>query len=236
MKNSNRELRFVKLNTVSLKLIVFIDVFFVNNINFILQIDYVICLTNAANKTNLFHWSSTKCKRVTRNVLISKLFAMIQNFDVESILKSIVEKILQIFFFMIICIDFKSLYDCLVRLGSTHEKRLMIDIMCLKKFYERKKITKIKWIDEKNNSVDVMIKSNLCSTLRIFINTNRINLQIIDWIERESEKKWGLKNEISEIWKNDYFIWKMKDQITHVTHAQFGTISRTLIGRFLSMA
>ena len=144
MKNSNRELRFVKLNTISLKLIVFTDAFFVNNINFTSQIDYVICLANAANKTNFFHWSSIKCKRVTRSVLISKLFVMAQGFDVESILKSIVEKILQIFFFMIICTDFKSLYDCLVRLGSTHEKRLMVDIMCLRESYERKKITKIK--------------------------------------------------------------------------------------------
>ena len=89
---------------------------------------------------------------------------------------------------MIICIDFKSLYDCLVRLDSTHEKRLMIDIMYLKKSYERKKITKIKWIDEKSNSVDVMIKFNSCSALKDFINTNRINLQIIGWVERESEK------------------------------------------------
>ena len=204
MENSNRELRFVKLNTISLRLIVFTDAFFVNNINFTSQIDYVICLTNAANKTNFFHWSSIKCKKVTRSVLISELFAMIQNFDVESILKSIVEKILQISFFMIICTDSKSLYDCLVRLGSTHEKRLMVVIMCLRKSYERKKITEIKWIDEKSNPADVMIKSNSCPALKNFIDTNRINLQIIGWIERESEKKWNLKNEISEIWK----VWK----------------------------
>ena len=93
------------------------------------------------------------------------------------------------FFFMIICTNFKSLYDCLVRLGSTHEKRLMIDIMCLRESYERRKITKIKWIDGKSNSADAMIKFNSCAALKDFIDTNRINLQITDWVERESKKK-----------------------------------------------
>ena len=179
----------MKLNTISLKLIVFIDVFFVNNINFTSQIGYVICLADAANKANLLHWSSIKCKRVTRSVLVSELFAMAQGFDVGSVLKSIVEGILQIFLFMIICIDFKSLYDCLVRLGSTHEKRLMVDIMCLRESYERREITEIKWIDGGSNPADVMTKSNPCSALKDFIDTNRINLQTTGWVERGSEEK-----------------------------------------------
>ena len=69
---------------------------------------------------------------------------MTQKFDVASILKSIIEGILQIFLFMIICTDSKSLYDCLVRLDSTIEKRLMIDIMCFRESYERRKIIEIK--------------------------------------------------------------------------------------------
>jgi hypothetical protein len=32
---------------------------------------------------------------------------------------------------MIVCIDLYSLYKCLVKLGITKEKRLMIDIMAL---------------------------------------------------------------------------------------------------------
>ena len=61
---------------------------------------------------------------------------------------------------MMICTDSKSLYNCLVRLGSTVEKRLMIDIMCFRESYERKKITEIKWIDGDSNPADAMTKSN----------------------------------------------------------------------------
>ena len=143
IKNADRGLRFVKLNIISLKLIVFIDAAFANNSDYTSQINFVICLADGSNKTNLIHWSFTKCKRVTRNVLTAELFAMTQKFDIASILKSSIEKMLQISLSMIICTDFKSLYDCLVRLGSTIEKRLMIDIMCLRESYERKKITEI---------------------------------------------------------------------------------------------
>ena len=31
-----------------------------------------------------------------------------------------------------ICVDSKSLYDCLIKLGTTQEKRLIIDILCLR--------------------------------------------------------------------------------------------------------
>ena len=190
MKNVERELRFVKLDTTSLKLIVFIDAIFANNSDYISQIDFVICLADGSNKTNLIHWSSTKCKKITRNVLIAELFAMTQKFDVASILKSFIEEILQISLSMIICTDFKSLYDCLVRLDSTIEKRLIIDIMCLRESYERKKITEIKWIDENNNPADAMTKSNFCRALEDLINSNTIKFQITGWVERESDEKW----------------------------------------------
>ena len=76
MKNAERGLRFVKLDTISLKLIAFIDVAFANNSDYISQIGFVICLADGSNKANFIHWSSTKCKRVTRNVLAAEFFAM----------------------------------------------------------------------------------------------------------------------------------------------------------------
>jgi hypothetical protein len=45
---------------------------------------------------------------------------------------------------LILATDSKSLYDCLVRLGTTIEKRLMIDVMALRQFYERREITEMK--------------------------------------------------------------------------------------------
>ena len=38
----------------------------------------------------------------------------------------------------------KFLYDCLVKLGTTQEKGLMIDVMSLRQSYKWQKITEVK--------------------------------------------------------------------------------------------
>ncbi len=189
LDHSIRELNFVrlKITSSSLKLMIFIDVSFVN-VDLHSQIDYVICLTDD-HKANIIHWSSTKCKRVIRSVLTIELYEMTHEFDAESVIKSTIQRILNILFLsMILLTDSRSLYDCLVKLDITSEKRLMIDLMCLRQFYERREITKIRWIDENTNSVDAMTKINSCQTLIKLINTNIIDLKTSEWIERVNEK------------------------------------------------
>jgi hypothetical protein len=123
---------------------------------------------------------------MTRSVLATELFAMIHNFDVSSVLKIILSQMLRkkILISLIWIIDSKFLYDCLIRLETTIEKRLMIDVMILRQFFERREITEIKWVHETNNFVDVMIKSKSSSTLKTMIDINQINLDISEWIER----------------------------------------------------
>jgi hypothetical protein len=161
LNNSNRELRFVFLNRNQLRLMIFTDAAFANTLDLHSQIDYVICLTNDVH-INLIHWSSIKCKRVIRSVLAAKLYAMINDFDVEAIIKSIIEHILELknSLSLILLTDSKSLYDCLVKLDTIAKKRLMIDLMCLKQLYERREIAEIRWIDEDSNFADAMTKSN----------------------------------------------------------------------------
>ena len=80
----------------------------------------------------MLYQSFTKCKRVTRSVLASKLYALAYGFDISASIKSTISKILQIDLLLVLCTNFKSLYNCLVKLGTTQEKRLIIDIMCLR--------------------------------------------------------------------------------------------------------
>jgi hypothetical protein len=146
LNHSTRGLNFVRLNITptSLKLMVFTDASFAN-VDLHSQIGYVICLMNDHNKANIIHWSSVVCKRVTRSVLAAELYAMANGFDTGSVIKSIIEKILNIpSLLMILLTDSRSLYDCLVKLGITSEKRLMIDLMCLRQSYERREITEIR--------------------------------------------------------------------------------------------
>jgi hypothetical protein len=76
--------------------------------------------------------------------LTAELFAMIHEFDVDSVLKAILTKMLDILISLILVIDSKSLYDCLVRLDIIVKKRLMMNVMILRQSYERREITEIK--------------------------------------------------------------------------------------------
>jgi hypothetical protein len=69
---------------------------------------------------------------------------MINDFDVEAIVKFIIDRMLHISLSLILLTDSKSLYDCLVKLDTISEKRLMIDLMCLRQSYERREIAEIR--------------------------------------------------------------------------------------------
>jgi hypothetical protein len=190
LNNFIQKLRFVFLNRNQLKLMIFINVAFANTFNLHNQIDYVMCLTNDDVNVNLIHWSSIKCKRVIKNVLTIELYAMINDFDVATIIKSIIERMLHIFLSLILLTDSKSFYDCFVKLNTITKKRLTIDLMCLKQSYEKRKIAEIRWIDENSNFANAMTKSKLCNVLIKLIDTNIIELKIIEWIERTTKHFW----------------------------------------------
>lgn len=189
INNPGRGLRFVQLDKNTLKLVIFTDGSFANNPDYSSQIGYVICLMDSQDRANILHWSSIKCKRVTRSVLASELYAMAHGFDMGAVIKTTIEamNILpnQTPLPLVICTDSKSLYDCLVKLGTTAEKRLMIDIMCLRQSYERREIAEVKWIEGECNPADAMTKSKPCAALKSLIDTNTINIRTNNWVERK---------------------------------------------------
>ena len=81
LDNPTRGLRFVRLDIQSLKLMVFTDASFANKQDLSSQIGFIIVLTDKSNRANILHWSSIKCKRATRSMLPSELYAMAHGFD-----------------------------------------------------------------------------------------------------------------------------------------------------------
>ena len=114
---------------------------------------------------------------------------MVNGFDIGAAIKKTIENITKIDNLpLLLCTDSKSLYECLVKLGTTHEKRLMVDIMCLRQSYERHEITEVIWIDGDSNPADVMTKSRPCQALRDLIDSNRIDLRAMGWVERNQQE------------------------------------------------
>ena len=188
LENAARGLSFVELDKSTLQLLTFTDASFANNKDLSSQIGYVVVLADAEGKANILHWSSIKCKRVTRSVLASELYAMAHSFDIGASVKSTIEKIMDINLPLVLCTDSKSLYDCLVRLGTTQEKRLMIDIMCLRQAYEQREVTEVKWIKGNTNPADSMTKLKPSNALKQLLDSNQVHLDVVEWVERDNTK------------------------------------------------
>ena len=115
---------------------------------------------------------------------------MAHGFDMGVSVKSTIDRILgtDINLFqlpLVICTDSKSLYECLVKLGTTQEKRLIIDVICLRQAYEWREIAEVKWIKGDTNPADAITKSKPSNALKNLIETNTIRLDMEEWVERE---------------------------------------------------
>ncbi|RFU24242.1 hypothetical protein B7463_g12093, partial [Scytalidium lignicola] len=185
IQNAARGIQFVKLEKETLQLLIFTDTSFANNRDLSSQIGYIVALADQKGNANTLHWTSVKCKRVTRSVLASELYGMAYGFDMGATIKSTIEGILEIDLPLVICTDSRSLYDCLVKLGTTQEKRLMIDVMYLRQAYERRQIAEVRWIEGITNPADSMTKGKPSSALKRLLDTNKVQLEVVEWVERD---------------------------------------------------
>ncbi|KAF2750536.1 hypothetical protein M011DRAFT_245361 [Sporormia fimetaria CBS 119925] len=113
---------------------------------------------------------------------------MVNGFDmgiaIATTLRMIVERLGLAEIPLIICTDSYSLYECLVKLGTTKEKRLMIDIMALRQSYERREITEIRWINGEDNPADAFTKASPNRALERFIDSNSLTVRVDGSVQR----------------------------------------------------
>ncbi len=93
MTHLNWGLLYMPINLLTAKLFIFINRLFANNKDFSSQLGYKIIIANESTKENdftiygnLIHWSLTKSKRVTRNILVSKIYRMVGGVDMAIII------------------------------------------------------------------------------------------------------------------------------------------------------
>jgi len=61
----------------------------------------------------------------------------------------------------------------------------MVNLMCLRRAYKRREITEVKWISSGDNPADAMTKAKPYQALKTLINTNKLNLKVTEWVERD---------------------------------------------------
>jgi hypothetical protein len=192
-----RGLTFVPLKLDEIKLFIFTDGSFANNKDLSSQLGFVIVLATEQRTGegydfeiygNIVHWNSIKCKRVTRSVLASELYGMVTGFDNTIAISTTLQQVVQTLGIpqvpVVVCSDSKSLYDCLVKLGTTNEKRLMIDIMSLRESYEKREITEVRWISGKDNPADACTKRSPNSALEKLVSQNKLKIKVEACVDR----------------------------------------------------
>ena len=94
--------------------------------------------------SNLIDWRSVKSKRVTRSVLASEVYSISAEVDIiytiGSTLNMVTKQLDLPTILIVVYTDSYSLYECLVKISTTKEKRLMIDIMAIRQSYERREL------------------------------------------------------------------------------------------------
>lgn len=83
----------------------------------LLQIDYIIYLTNIINKANIIYWSLIKYKQVIQSISAVKLYAIAYEFNIGAVIKTTLKKIHRLAVILILYINSKFLYNYLVKLG-----------------------------------------------------------------------------------------------------------------------
>lgn len=86
----------------------------------------------------------------------------------------------------IVIFGFKTVYDILVNIETTTEKRLLIDQQMMRETYEQRETMEVVWIPSKQNPANTMKMKNSSSAVNLLMTSNRLNLQQKSWVERDS--------------------------------------------------
>ncbi|KHJ34316.1 hypothetical protein EV44_g4291 [Erysiphe necator] len=172
----DRGLNNVVLNLRHAKLFIFVDASFANNEDLSSQIGYIIVIANETNQED-------------HKFAITEIYGMVGGVDMGYAIATTINLIFSQLDLpeipIIVCTDSYSLYECIVKLGTTKEKRLMIDIMALRQSYERRELYEIRWINGADNPGDAMTKANPNKALETLIDTNSLDIRIEGWVKRE---------------------------------------------------
>ncbi|KAI0996311.1 hypothetical protein K3495_g11869 [Podosphaera aphanis] len=176
-KDVNRGLRYINLDLDKLKAYCWVDGSFANNKDLTSQIGFVITLGNETFGENKFTFCASELYAMTNGIDIAIPLCMTANQIMDQLALPMVP--------LIVCTDSRSLYECLVKLGTTKEKRLMIDVMAIRESYERKELAEIRWINGKDNPADSMTKVNATSALNKLIDSNELTVRLEGRVERK---------------------------------------------------
>lgn len=87
---------------------------------------------------------------------------------------------------LVICTDSKSLFGLCLTIGSTTEKRLLVDLALIREEYEKRDIKNVEWIFRKINPAYGRRKPDKrCGALASLLPTQNFSPSTESWIEHD---------------------------------------------------
>jgi len=148
------------------------------------QLGFIVLLCDGYNKANVLHFSSYKSKRVTRSVLGAEMYALADGFGYAYCAKMELERVLEQHIPITLLTDSKSLFDEIVTSSIPREKRLFIDLACVRDAYASFEIDTMAHVLTSQNPADAFTKVNSCPALNEILTTGRLTLNVNKWVER----------------------------------------------------
>eukprot|EP00171_Calliarthron_tuberculosum_P005172 IDg5172t1 len=115
-------LYYIRLDSDTLTMGVFIDASFANNADFSSQLGFITLLMDRHARVNIVHYSSVKSMRATRSALAAELYAMVFGLDQNFVIHKATEDFLRRSVPLHMNTDSLSLFESLTTLNNTSEK------------------------------------------------------------------------------------------------------------------
>lgn len=109
-------------------------------------------------------------------------------FDFSSTLRVTVNNIFGCPITLVLYTDSKFMFDFVVGLKYSTEKRFLIDFCMLRQCYKLCEMNEVKWSLSKMIPANTMTKLNASGALKILLEINKIYIDAQQWIERPSKK------------------------------------------------
>lgn len=178
-----RDIKILALDPESIYIAGYADGSFANNPDLSSQLGFIVVLKDKYDKTCIVHYGSWKCRRVTRSVLGSEIYAFSHGMDFVLALSQDLGHIMSRKIDTVMFTDSKSLFDTITKLSTISEKRMLIDVAAIRESYASGELTNVAHILSRHNIANPFTKNNADMTqLYDLMETGYLRHPINQWI------------------------------------------------------
>lgn len=167
----------------TMRLVLLTDASFANVRGMKRQLGYLVSVMNDTGRVNIIHYSSARCKIVTRSVMVSEVHLVVSGFYQAFFIPHLEEKTMNREIELHAYIESNIVFYITAKDVQTNERRLQIDISELLELYPNGELTTLGWIPGRKNPMDGLTKQQFRTTAPLWnvMTSNTLALDPCGW-------------------------------------------------------